>query len=265
MTYRTGAAFLFLAMSLLAAPTWAAPPDTEMDLMDVHTRPAERVQPTDEWVDRITALFAEGVLKDENKRERPVTKWKGPLVIALRGDAAKDFLAATYELADELSAATGMQIDVLDRPLERGDIDVILTWRKRYWPFFAAPVDPNDTQFTCMAIPSSADNGIMLRAEVHINAGNVGTETAKACLLEEIAQSLGLFGEVEDRSTLLNDNVGYQRLGEVDTILLRTLYDPRLVPGTQGLVALHQARRIITELVRKPQVATRREDAEPAR
>ncbi|QJE73305.1 DUF2927 domain-containing protein [Aerophototrophica crusticola] len=257
MTHRIGAALLTL--SLLATPTLAAPADTDMDLMDVHVRPAERVQPTDEWIDRITGLFAEGVLKDENKRERPVTKWKGPLVIALRGDATRDFLTPVYELADELSAATGLEIEVLDRPLQRGDIDVILTWRKRYWPFFAAPVDPKDTQFTCMAIPSSAENGIMLRAEVHINAGNVGTETAKACLLEEIAQSLGLFGEVEDPSTLLNDNVGYQRLGEVDTILLKTLYDPRLVPGSQGLVALHQARRIITELVRKPQVAARRD------
>ena len=53
-----------------------------------------------------------------------------------------------------------------------------------------------------------------------------------ACLLEEIFQSMGFFGETPGHpETVLDDDVGYQELGAIDRLLLRTLYDPRLSAG----------------------------------
>jgi len=235
---------LVLLLALVPRVTGAAE-----ELPQVLDRPLETLAPTAAWEDRLVRLFAEGALRDEIKRARPVTRWLGPIIVSVHGDAAGSFMAAVDAVAAELAEASGLAIEVKEAPPERGDIMVVLTWRKSYWPSAAAPVDPANRQFTCMAIPSSAD-GRMIRSEVHVNAGNVGVETAEACLLEEILQSLGLFGEVQDPATALFDGIGYRHLGQADRLLLRALYDRRLRAGAEGEEAMAQARPIIAELLR---------------
>ena len=215
------------AALLLAAATSAPLPAYSADT--VRERP-EPVAADARWLDRLSTLFDEGVLKDESRRLRPLTRWTGPVTIVVRGDAAKDFLDHVDLVAEELAEASGLEVSVEVATLTRGDIELMLTWRKHYWPFFVAPVDPEDKDFTCVALPVSRE-GRMVRSDIHINAGNTGPEVARACILEELLQSFGLFGEVPDRASALNDEVGYQRLGDADRILVRTLYDRRLSPG----------------------------------
>jgi hypothetical protein len=218
----------------LPSQVLAAPPDPAGDRPD--------------WLGRAVALFDRGALSNERNGDRPLTKWTTEIDIAVRGDAAALWLPRVEEIAAELAELTGRAITVHDNPLWAGDIDVHVTNHASYWPFLVDPADGRrDQPFTCVALPSAL-NGEMRGSRIHINAGVLPPRTVRACLMEEIFQSMGFFGESSDEpSSLLDDDVGYQELGSLDRLLLRTLYDPRLSAGMERTQALTVARRIMAE------------------
>lgn len=69
------------------------------------------------------------------------------------------------------------------------------------------------------------------------------------CLLEELAQSLGLPND-DDRvaPSIFNDSLHLTSLSLIDKVLLRLVYDPRMRPGTPRAQALQLARAILAEL-----------------
>jgi hypothetical protein len=210
--------------------------------------PADTVQNTEEWRTRLVTLFDRGALSNEQQRRRPVTKWLRPIDLAVRGDAGPTWLADIEAIAADIAGLTGQTIEVQDNPLGAGDIDIYVTDRPGYWPFFVEPASPGSREpFTCIALPLAVD-GRMQTSRIHINAGVLSPATVKACLLEEIFQSMGFFGEIDEvAGTLLNDDVGYQGLGPIDRLLLSTLYDPRLRAGMDRDEALPLARVILGE------------------
>lgn len=197
----------------------------------------DQVRASPRWRERLVALFLEGVTRDEDKRERGVMRWVGPVEISLRGAGSLPHVVFVQDLAAELAALTGLSVSVSTDQRRVGAIDVYVSAVASYWPSFLRTVDRGERVFTCAAAPSVA-GGVIRRSTVRINAGALMPETVRACLVEEIVQSMGLFGEVaEPRGTILNDTVGYQGLGVVDRLLLKTLYDPRLTPGMSGAAA----------------------------
>ena len=197
----------------------------------------DQVRASPRWRERLVDLFLEGVTRDEDKRERGVMRWAGPVEISLRGAGSLPHVAFVQDLAAELASLTGLPISVSTDQRRIGAIDVYVASVASYWPSFLRAANPAERVFTCAAAPSVA-GGVIRRSTVRINAGALPPETVRACLVEEIVQSMGLFGEVaEPRGTILNDTVGYQGLGVVDRLLLRTLYDPRLTPGMSGAAA----------------------------
>lgn len=207
----------------------------------------DQVRASPRWRERLVALFLEGVTRDEAKRERGVMKWTRPSIdLSLRG-AVGPHVSFVADLAAELSALTGIAINVsIDRNWA-GAIDVYVSSVPTYWPSFLRAVDPKDRVFTCAAAPSVV-GGVIRRSTIRINAGALPPDTVRACLVEEIVQSMGLMGEVDEpRGTILNDGVGYQGLGVLDRLLLKTLYDPRLLPGTSGVMAAPVAAAILDE------------------
>jgi hypothetical protein len=240
----------WLAPLLLLATASAGAGET-LGLPD-RVLPAPRVTIEDSaaWRARLLALFREGALLDETKRERGVMKWTRAIDLSLRG-AYRPHADFVFDLADRLSALVGLPITVSTDQSWAGQIDVFITPVKRYWPFFVQAVDPNDRIFTCVAMPWVED-GVVRRSQIEINAGALPPEAVRACLVEEIVQSLGLFGETTaERATILDDEIGYQDLGPIDRLLLQTLYDPRLVPGTDLEAALPVAEAIIGERLRQ--------------
>jgi hypothetical protein len=201
-----------------------------------------------QWLNRAVVLFDQGALANELKGVRPVTKWAGSIDIAVRGDAGRAWLARVERIANDLSHLTGRSITVDDNPLWAGDMDIYVTNRASYWPFFVEPASGvRDQPFTCIALPSTL-NGEIRGSKIHINAGVMSPDGVSACLLEEIFQSMGFFGETPGHpETVLNDDVGYQELGSMDRLLLRTLYDPRLSAGMTRDLALPLVRQILAE------------------
>lgn len=217
-------------------------------LPQVHTRPWQRIVPTEDWLSRLTKLFEEGVLTDESGRPHDPRTWEKTVSVAVRGDAAADFLSVVEAQARELAELTGLAIDVHLAPASRARIEMTLTWNRNYWPVRVRPRTRDVDRFTCIAMPLGR-GGRLLSSNIHINAGTVGAEGARACILEELAQSLGLLGEVGDPASLLHDKVGYEHLGEADAILLQVLYDPRMRAGLTREQAVRLAPSLIAEKI----------------
>ncbi|WP_448207538.1 DUF2927 domain-containing protein [Azospirillum sp. sgz302134] len=209
--------------------------------------PSER--PREAGLDEMAALFDEGALHDELKREHPLIRWTHPVNVTLRGDAAERWFPAAQAIAADLSGATGVGITVYEQPFWAGDIDVVVTNVRGFWPPMVSLANGRrDEPFTCIALPMATD-GEMRGARIFINAAAVGPDNAEACLAEELFQSMGLFGEVDSHAdgTLLNDDIGYRRIGPVDRLLLSVLYDGRLSPNMAAPEARAAARRILAE------------------
>lgn len=222
-----------------------------LDLMEVRAHPAAIIDDDPGWPARLRALFEETVLHDEAKRPRGVNKWTKPIDLSLRGDAADDVAVFVEEIAAELSALIDLPIELYVDQNWAGDIDIYITYWKNYWPYFMQATEPGRHIFTCAVLPW-VDQGLIKRATIKINAGVLDEATVRACLLEELTQSLGLFGETEaETETVLHDGIGYEGLGELDRVLIRTLYDPRLPLGTDNDRAIALAGRILDELLTK--------------
>jgi len=230
-----------MVSGLLAALSPAAVPMAQAQLApglpEVLPAPADEVRAGPAWRDRLVRLFREGVLRHEDKREHAVLKWARPIDLTLRG-AIGPYAGFVRDLAAELTALTGLVITVSTDQDRGGGIDVYVSPAPGYWPASAVRVAvPAGQVFTCAAAPSSA-GGVIRRSAIRINAGVLPPATVRACLVEEIVQSLGLMGEVaEPDETILYDRVGYEGLGIVDRLLLKALYDPRLEPGMSAAAA----------------------------
>jgi hypothetical protein len=240
---------LVLIAALLLTPR---PAGAEMGdgvvLPPVHTRPWQRIAPTEAWLSRLMELFERGVLTDEAGRPHEPRKWEKTVSVAVRGDAARDFLAVVEIGARDLAELTGLAFDVRLAPPGKARIEMVLTWNRSYWPRGVSPRARGVRHFTCIAMPLGRD-GRMRSSQIHVNAGTVGADGARACIIEELTQSLGLLGEVDDPASLLDDRVGYEHLGEADAILLQVLYDPRMPAGMTREQASRLAPALIAEKI----------------
>ena len=87
-----------------------------------------------------------------------------------------------------------------------------------------------------------AASEILIKDELH-------PELRKACIVEEIVQSLGLMNDDPTaRPSIFNDDQQYLELTSHDEYLLRILYDPRIRPGMTRRAVVPQLRRILDDL-----------------
>ena len=99
----------------------------------------------------------------------------------------------------------------------------------------------------CVATdPFSSKDGSLISGGLVV----IGSETRgilrRACLHEEIVQSLGLANDHPDvRPSIFNDDGEFALLTEHDEHLLRILYDPRLEIGMTAEEAMPIVRRIV--------------------
>lgn len=240
---------LALAQNGLAVEPLPDPPI--LDLMEVQPFPDVTFNNDPAWPARLAALFEETVLHDESKRPRGINKWTGPIELSLHGDAADAFAGFVETIAAELSTLINQPIKLHVDQESAGDIDIYITYWKNYWPFFLQSKETGRRIFTCAVLPR-VHRGQIKRASIKINAGVIAPATARACLLEELTQALGLFGETEiETETLLHDGIGYEGLGAIDRLLIRALYDPRLKIGMSNERAAPLAATILNELLKE--------------
>jgi DUF2927 family protein len=184
-----------------------------------------------------------------------VRKWTGPIRIALHGAEAPRFGAVIRRYAAELAGLTRLSIDVLAAPDSRANFDIrFVAWddmEKEAQAFAPRPdwlgiiVDGA----ACLFIIRRNDRYEIVRALVLVSTREADDDKAR-CLLEEMTQALGLPNDSDRlQPSIFNSFDRLAALTPADRIMLRTLYDPRMVPGQPREEALGLARRIIGELL----------------
>lgn len=121
-------------------------------------------------------------------------------------------------------------------------------------PFVAKDVEPAILQKlarpgVCYFVTRAIRTGALFRAQIVVNA-DLPPDVIDACLLEEMTQALGLPNDSDVvMPSIFNRQSTQQALTDSDKILLRTLYDRRLPPGTPRVDALRIGRDVIAELL----------------
>ena len=107
---------------------------------------------------------------------------------------------------------------------------------------------PKDIHCMAMTSMSSEPNSAISSALVIIRS-ELPTIMRKACIHEEIAQSLGLTNDSHfARPSIFNDDDEFATLTNFDEILLQILYDHRLQPGISEKEAAQLVKQIATEI-----------------
>lgn len=201
---------------------------------------------------------------DPDRIQQPLTRWEGPLRVALVGDVNARYSEYTRLHLEDLAALTGL--DIALAPHDGANVLVILspepferaldTYRSDYRSFFTsdrameAVTAQMKAQATCYArvVTDDADNNVIVRAMALIPTDQ-GRFVVRACIIEELTQALGLFNDSDDiHASIFNDSNHNMTLTEHDRILLQVLYDPRLRPGMSWAQAESLVRLAVAEL-----------------
>lgn len=227
------------------------------------TTPTARDLTDDDYVRnfRTVAFYREF---DPDKVEQVLTRWEGPLRVALVGDVNDRYTEyARLHLAD-LAALTGLPIALA--PREDANVVVILspapferaldTYRTDYRSFFTsdrameAVTAQMKAESTCYArvVTDEADDSVIIGA-MSLIPTDQGRFVVRACIIEELTQAMGLFNDSDEiRPSIFNDSSPNMVLSEHDRILLEVLYDPHLRPGMTWQEAEPIVRQAVAEL-----------------
>ena len=206
-------------------------------------------------------FYFDGATVVQRPLAKPLNRWEGPIRYRIMGDAGTEADAREIaELMAEVSVLTGLDIARVERgqnmiisiasPRGRERISEFLglrghpVLRSRYDTWRQTP------GWICGATLSVAheDANVLVGAHVFLGSEVEGT-LRRACLHEEIVQSLGLTNDSRAaRPSIFNDDQEFALMTEHDALLLRVLYDKRLQPGMPEREAMPIAERVIAEL-----------------
>ena len=204
-----------------------------------------------------------------NREPNPLMRWDGPVNYRLFGAAvtAED-RAEVARLMARISRLTGLEI--IESGAELNFLILITTPDEREeYAADLAELNPAlaDTfnfwrrtpEVICVAnnLFADTDNNRIVAALVAIGSETRGL-LRRACLHEEIVQSLGLANDHPGvRPSIFNDDGEFALLTTHDEQLLSILYDPRLEPGMTAMTALPVVRRIVDEMMLAAPAASR--------
>lgn len=208
-------------------------------------------------IDKLVATFDDvvfGAEIDATMRARVVAKWQDTMRIRVVGAPKPhhiDYLRAHLKLIARL---TGLEFGTLGEDEgEKENVTIVFVPANRMSKIAVDTVDPGLIRKlagsrSCYFLSFRDPPTTIIRSIIVVN--NERTSRAiNHCLLEEVLQSLGLPNDTNlIRPSLFSDLDNIIEMSRSDEILVRALYDPRLVPGTPRTEALRVVRGIIEEL-----------------
>lgn len=192
---------------------------------------------------------------------KPLNRWQQPIRYRLIGDSVtRQDEAEVAELMALITDLTGLEAEPVKdgqnmlisiaSPEGRKDISRMFgaagqfVFQSRYDTWRETP------GWICGATLSVEPSNPNVLVGAHVFMGSEVTGTLRrACLHEEIVQSLGLTNDSRSaRPSIFNDDQEFALLTEHDALLLRVLYDPHLHPGMGEAEAMPIAEQIIRDL-----------------
>lgn len=200
---------------------------------------------------------------DPDRTRHVLTRWEGPMRVALVGEVEERYIAYARHHLHDLADLTGLEIGLA--PLDEANVVVILSrapferaldsYRPIYRHFFSSDLAMEQvtaemrSEATCYARVLTDDKGDVITGAMALIPTDQGRFVVRACLIEELTQAMGLFNDSDDiRPSIFNDSSANMVLTEHDRLLVRLLYDPRLRPGMTWEEAEPVARAVLAEL-----------------
>lgn len=209
-------------------------------------------------VDQLVRFFDTVVFEaeiDKSLEQTVVAKWQGPIRIAVQGQASavhREFLANHVAL---LRTLTGLPIDILG-PGESGQNMTVVFVPRAGMAKVQIPnvkqslIDRLAAPGGCFFLSFKKPESRIVAAVIVVNIQRKERDI-NHCLLEEMTQSMGLPNDSDlIRPSLFSDHDQLLAPSRSDLILIKALYDPRMVPGMPRGEALKVVRGIIAELDR---------------
>lgn len=184
---------------------------------------------------------------------KELAKWDQPLKISLQGQPTPAHRAFVVAHAKTLANLTGLQVDVQPPGDKSGNITIVFVARAEMARIKIPQVSPQQLSRLaapggCYFIAYKKPPKRFIRAVIVVNIERE-EDRINHCIIEELIQSAGLPNDSNDmRPSLFSDYDYLLKPSRADTILIKTLYDPRMQAGLPRESALKTAKAIIAEL-----------------
>jgi hypothetical protein len=199
---------------------------------------APRQAPEEITLDKLEKQFREVAFKTEAGKSIRLSRWPGSISLRLIGPHTPDDRAAVEDIIRILGRLTGRSIGIAQDGTP-ANLLVRFSGSEEIRRAFKGTVN-------CRAHLSGAP-GAILYAEIDIPNN---TSRTRHCLAEEITQALGLPNDTRIFSdSLFNDDTPVSVVAPTmaDSILVETLYDPRVRTNTTPDEVMPVVRRILAE------------------
>jgi len=199
--------------------------------------------------DRLVAAFGEAMFgggvgpQDVSGSTGKLVKWQNRVQVSIIEWPTDANVARTKALLAEFGELTGLDLITL-APADRSARLRIYFERKRDFI-----INTNELA-ACYTRVRTDESGVILEAEIHVGENKDG-EWRLDCMAHEMLHAFGWSGHTHRISSAISYMHGKTELTQWDRVLMRALYDPRLVPGTSKDDGLPVARNIIDELMRQ--------------
>lgn len=211
----------------------------------------------EEIVDALLAQFDNVVFGAEHgERAKIIRRWHEAPQVAIFADPSfkgKPAFDAIRSHLDVIRGVTGLDIHRVTDP-------AAATLRLGYFPRDAFRQIPKSdgadeaqyerfvTGSACLGLAAEDKPGNLRQGAIMIGT-DIDAALQTHCLLEELVQIMGLPNDAcQYRPSLFCEDDMVEAMTPADRVLLKTLYDPRLVAGMTRDAALPIAREIIREL-----------------
>lgn len=214
-----------------------------------------QLPPTDQLVEKFGTVIFENDGPSEQGSEI-VSKWNKELRIVLVGDEFSKYRIFLDDHLRMISTLTGLEVNIFQDTSE-GGINIFAFIGNRdtmikYLDRFSKEEDimGSTNGKICFALFRYKKDGIILAAGVFIS-NDYGEALVQQCILEEFTQILGMAADSElvRPSVFSRDDIDLTAITLTDRILVRTLYDDRIVPGASRVDTLAVAKEVIGGLV----------------
>lgn len=191
------------------------------------------------------------------KAPRILRKWRGPTIkyklLGIAGEA--DYYREVVERhAEALRTYTGVTYTEIPGDAEGEDLIFVFANRKTM-KIAGRLIESNErvlrevARANCYFLSYHNPDGQIFKGLIAVNS-DLDRLKVEHCLLEEMAQSLGLPNDSRLVSpSIFNDRENHMTLTMIDKVLLRTLYDTRVRTGVSRPQALLAANKVVRSLM----------------
>lgn len=170
-----------------------------------------------------------------------LSKWESPVYVAVVEGATPENLALAKRTLADMGELSGLAFEWVEAEDPRRELEIHFSKERNF-------IINGNEQAACYTGTAAPRNGRLAKASVHIGLVKEG-EWRNDCLNHELLHALGWRGHTHRVRSVISYAHGETELTKWDRIIMRTLYDPRLPPGTSKEDALPIARVIVREMI----------------